>query len=156
VKDFSVTFLEGVTKCDGYSTCYHHITLMVSQTVFCPACFLCHGSGSPDKMFCVWHRRIRNTSLTRSCKFSKNDMLCSVWQWTLVIFVKKKHICISTVQRWLAQTCYKIMWPAWVLCWYIFFKINPVELLSVTAINEYLNMIVWYFDHLVLLLILKI
>jgi hypothetical protein len=58
-KVFSVTFVESITEFDRYHPNYHHLTPKVSWSGFCPAHFLCHGNGSPDKILLnVWLRRI--------------------------------------------------------------------------------------------------
>jgi hypothetical protein len=58
-KVFSVTFVDSVTKFDGYRPNYRHLTPKIDQNGFCPAHFLDFGNGSPDEILLIfWYRRI--------------------------------------------------------------------------------------------------
>jgi hypothetical protein len=50
----SVTFMESVTKFDGYRPNYRHLTPKVDRNGFCPARFMCHGNGSPDEILSIY------------------------------------------------------------------------------------------------------
>jgi hypothetical protein len=52
-KVFSVTFMESITKFDGYHPNYCHLTTKVDRNGFCPAHFLCHGNSSPDEILLI-------------------------------------------------------------------------------------------------------
>jgi hypothetical protein len=52
-KVFSVTFVESVTKSDGYRPNYRHLTPKADWNCFCPARFLCHGNGLPDEILSI-------------------------------------------------------------------------------------------------------
>jgi hypothetical protein len=91
----------------------------VDRNGFCHACFLCHGNGSPDEILsiCLAKENREMYPLTHSGKLSKNEMPCSVRQWTLVALVKKISLhfdCLMTTDG-LARAGYKMAWPAWAL-----------------------------------------
>jgi hypothetical protein len=77
---FAVTFVEIVSKVDGYLSNYSHLTSKVGRKVLCPARFLCHGNGSQDEILsiCLAQENRKMHPSTHSGKLSKNEMPGSV------------------------------------------------------------------------------
>jgi hypothetical protein len=118
-KVFSVTFVESVTRFDGYRPNSHHVTPSDEQNGFCPAHFLCHGIGSPDEILsiCLAQDNREMYPYTNSDTLSTNEMPGGIRQWTLVALVKKTswHFDCLKKNNGLARAVYNITWHAWAL-----------------------------------------
>jgi hypothetical protein len=120
---------------------------------FCPAHFLCHRNGSPDKTLsiCLAKENREMYPWTHSGKLSKNKVPGSVRQQTLIALVKR-HPCTSTVERQMTD------WREQVTTWHdlrglLYDYRNIVCLLiqlNCTELQPSIHILIWvawFFDH---------